>query len=69
MRLVFHREVYSDVDEIMQHYERTATPQLAVDFYAELLEAMVQAVKSPESYSIREGDIRRVNLERFPYHF
>jgi hypothetical protein len=30
---------------------------------------MLDAAERPESFSIREGDIRRVNLHRFPYHF
>jgi hypothetical protein len=30
---------------------------------------MNQAGERPESFPIRERDIRRVNLQRFPYHF
>ena len=30
---------------------------------------MTQVAARPESFSIRDRDIRRVNLERFPYHF
>ena len=69
MRLVLHPKVYSDIDEIMGYYERIAAPQLADDFYAELRHYMEQAAERPESFSIRERDIRRVNLQRFPYHF
>ena len=36
MRLVLHPKVYSDIDEIMGHYERIATPELSREFYAEL---------------------------------
>ena len=38
-------------------------------FYAELRHYMNQAADRPESFPIRERDIRRVNLQRFPYHF
>jgi plasmid stabilization system protein ParE len=69
MRLVLHPQVYSDIDKIMEYYEATATPELANDFYVELRRFMAQAASRPESFSIRERDIRRVNLERFPYHF
>ena len=69
MRLVLHPKVYSDIDEIMAYYEGIATPELADDFYAELRHYMKQAAERPESFSIRERDIRRVNLQRFPYHF
>jgi hypothetical protein len=30
---------------------------------------MRQAAERPESFPIRERDLRRVNLQRFPYHF
>src|SRR4029434_1270238 len=41
----------------------------ACEFYAELRHYMRQAVERPESFPIRERDLRRVNLQRFPYHF
>ena len=69
MRLVLHPKVYSDIVEIMGYYERIATPVLADEFYAELRHYMKQAAEKPESFSIRKRDIRRVNLQRFPYHF
>lgn len=69
MRLVLHPKVCSDIDEIMGYYERIGTPELADDFYAELRHYMNQAVERPESFSSREREIRRVNLQRFPYHF
>ena len=69
MRLVLHPKVYSDIDEIMGYYERVATLGLADDFYAELRYFMTKAADKPESFSIRERDIRRANLRRFPYHF
>ena len=69
MRLVIHPKVYSDIDEIMGYYERIETPELADEFYAELRHYMNQAADRPESFPIRERDIRRVNLQRFPYHF
>ena len=69
MRLVLHPKVYSDIDEIMGYYERVATRELADEFYAELRHYMQQATERPESFSIRERDLRRVNLQRFPYHF
>jgi plasmid stabilization system protein ParE len=69
MRLILHRKVNADIAEIMEHYERTATPELADEFYEELRHFMVKVASRPETYSIRERDIRRVNLARFPYHF
>ena len=69
MRLVLHRKVHSDVDAIMEYYERVASRELADDFYAELRRFMLEAAERPESFSVRERDLRRVNLHRFPYHF
>ena len=69
MRLILHQEVYSDIDKIMDYYGRAGVPELADEFYGELRHFMVEAAERPESFSIRERDIRRVNLRRFPYHF
>ena len=69
MRLVLHPKVYSDIDTIMSYYEQVATPKLANEFYAELRHLITEAAARPESFSIRERDLRRVNLQRFPYHF
>jgi toxin ParE1/3/4 len=69
MRLVLHPKVYSDIDIIMTYYEKVATSELANEFYAELRYFMAEAAARPKSFAIRERDIRRVNLRRFPYHF
>lgn len=69
MRLILHPKVQSDVHEIMAYYERVATPELADEFYSELRRFILEAAAQPESFSIRERDLRRVNLHRFPYHF
>ena len=69
MRVVLHRDVYSDVSEIMDYYERVAGPNLADDFYEEPRSFMVKATNHPMRFRIYERDLRRVNLKRFPYHF
>src|ERR1700738_1278871 len=69
MRLVSYSQIYSDIDQTMGSYERVATPGLAEEFYTELRYFMTKAADKPESFSIRERDIRRANLRRFPYHF
>ena len=69
MRLEFHPLVSPDVSRIIQYYQEVAGPQLANEFYAELRICLEKAAKFPESYTIRERDLRRANLERFPYHF
>ena len=53
----------------MDYYEDVAVPQLADEFYGELRSFFQKAAETLEAYGIRERDLRRVNLERFPYHF
>lgn len=53
----------------MEYYEGVATPELADEFYRELRHFIEKAAARPESFAIRERDIRRVNLRRFPHHF
>ena len=69
MRLEFHRLVASDISSIMTYYEDVGGSGLADEFYSELRQFFQKAAKKPEAYSIRERDLRRVNLETFPYHF
>jgi hypothetical protein len=66
MWLVLHPKVYSDIDEIMGYYERVATPGLGEEFYTELRYFVTQVADKPRSFSIRERDLRRANLRRFP---
>lgn len=66
MRLVLHPEVPSDVDSIMGYYASIGGRELAANFSRELRKAMSEVAKRPESFSIRIGDLRRVNLHRFP---
>ncbi len=69
MWLILHPRVHSDVQAIMEYYETVAGRELANDFYSELRRFMMEAAERPESFAIRERDLRRANLHRFPYHF
>ena len=69
MLLEFHQQVATDISRIMDYYEGVAGPALADDFYSELRSFFQKAADSPEAYDIRDHGLRRVNLERFPYHF
>lgn len=69
MRLEFHRLIASDISTIMRYYEDVGGSKLADEFYSELRQSFQKAGINPEAYSIRERDLRRVNLETFPYHF
>jgi plasmid stabilization system protein ParE len=67
MRLVLHRRIRSDVDEIMDYYERAEHPELADDFYRELRQFLVRAARQPFRNHPYKGDLRRANLKRFLY--
>jgi len=69
LRVVFHPKVFSEVDAIMDYYERVAGIQLADDFYAEFRLFVQDASDDPEKYNIRKANFRRVNLKRFPFNF
>ena len=69
LRVVFHPKVFSEVDTIMDYYERVAGNHLANDFYAEFRLFVQDASGDPEKYNIRRGNFRRVNLKRFPFNF
>lgn len=69
MRLEFHKQVHADISRIMEYYEQLGGPALADEFYAELKAYFEKAAASSKSYIVRERDLRRVNLNRFPYHF
>src|SRR2546423_13900159 len=69
MRLEFHPLARSDASRIMDYYEDAGGPEIADEFYSELGSFLRKAVNSPEGYAIRERDVRRVNLVKFPFHF
>lgn len=69
MRLAFHSRVAMDVARIMRYYEEVAGVQLAGEFYAEIQSRFAAVAKTPEGHPNYSGDLRRVNLIRFPYHF
>ena len=69
MRLELHPLAHADISRIVDYYKRASGTDLAEDFYSELRSYFDKAIDSPEGYAIRERDIRRVNLERFPSIF
>src|SRR5262244_507337 len=69
MRLELHPLARSDIFRIVEYYKRAGGTDLADEFYSELRSFFDKAANSPEAYAIRERDLQRVNLERFPFHF
>ena len=66
LRVVFHPKVFSEVDTIMDYYERVAGNHLANDFYAEFRLFVQDASGDPEiNFLFRvQGDAIRVLVIR-----
>ena len=69
MTLEFHPGVASDISQIVTYYQEAGGRQLADEFLAELRSCFNRAAEAPRAYARQDGDLQRVNLDRFPYHF
>jgi len=69
MTISYHPAVFDDLDEIMRYYEAVSGARLADEFYTEFVYCAGQAAKTPHLFNPRKNGLRRVNMERFPYHF
>ena len=69
MILEFSPHISSDVAEIVEFYEAKAGPELADEFCVELWRFFERALKFPLAYRIHSHGLRRVDLQRFPFHF
>jgi plasmid stabilization system protein ParE len=70
MKVGYHPAVQRDVRGILHHYDGISV-KLGDTFWDELMDLIESARMNPERYHYdRTGrTLRRVNLERFPYHF
>ena len=69
MKLVYHRRVQSDVSAVLDYYDDAGGPGLGDAFFDEFMAYVAVVVENPTRFHPVEGDLRRANLERFPYHF
>ena len=65
----FNSKVAKDLKDILAFYEEESGTSLADAFYDELMLQIGQVKKNPKQFPFSKGDRRRVNLDRFPYHF
>jgi hypothetical protein len=68
MRLSFHPLVQKDINAILRRYDAIST-KLGDQFFAELIAAFDTVLRNPQRGHIEKGDIRRLNLAEFPFHF
>jgi toxin ParE1/3/4 len=69
MRLIYHRSVQGDVSAVLDYYDEVGGPGLGDAFFDEFMVHVVLALENPSRFHPVEGDLRRANLERFPFHF
>ncbi len=67
--LSFNRNVARDLRDTLAFYEEQSGSSLADAFYDELMLRVDQVRNNPKWFPFSKGDRRRVNLDRFPYHF
>lgn len=69
MNLIYHRNVQRDVSAVLAYYDEVGGPGLGDAFFEEFMAYVALALESPTRFHPIEGDLRRANLPRFPYHF
>lgn len=68
MSVVYHPDVQKDVSKVLRHYD-SINSRLGNEFWAELNSFIAKAAKNPGRFHFESSGRRRVNLQRFPYHF
>lgn len=68
MDLIFHRLVQRDLRIVLRYYEEEAGVELADRFFDELGRLVREIEKNPTKFHLIDDEIRRANLDRFPYH-
>lgn len=68
MKVVYHLGARLDVLEAVEYYEREDGAALADRFTGELERFVERLAKAPGSYREVHPGIRRIDLNKFPYH-
>ena len=68
MTVVYHPAVQGDDSRILRHYDGI-NDHLGDDFWDELSSFILRAAANPRRFHFEKQARRRVNLDRFPYHF
>lgn len=66
--LSFNARVSKDLEEALAFYQDEGGPGLADRFFNQWMNRIDQVRINPEQFPFFDQGIRRVNLERFPYH-
>lgn len=66
MKYFFHREAQAEFDDAIDYYENCAVG-LGYDFSLEVHDAIKRILFYPKAWQILTQDIRRCQVNRFPY--
>ena len=67
MRVRYNALARADVVDILKYYEHEAGHRTAVDFFAELTQAIKRIAAAPSAFEEIAQGIRRCLIRRFPY--
>lgn len=65
--VTLHPDAQQEFDETIAYYE-AARKDLGREFRDEVMRFVERILENPERYSVRQSDVRRANLDRFPYN-
>lgn len=68
-RVIFHRLVQRDMDEILKYYKDEASISVADRFFETFLLTVDHARSEPRGFHFANSIYRRANIPDFPYHF
>jgi plasmid stabilization system protein ParE len=69
MNLIYHRSVQRDVSAVLDYYDKVGGPSLGDAFFDEFMGYVSQVLENPTRFHLVDVELRRANLDRFPYHF
>lgn len=69
MNPIYHRDVQRDVSAVLDYYDKVGGQALGDAFFEEFMAYTALVIENPTRFHPAEGDLRRTNLSRFPYHF
>lgn len=68
-RIIFHRLVQQDMDDILRYYREKASDSVSDRFFQAFLETVDRASSNPRGFHFTTSMYRRANIPEFPYHF
>lgn len=68
-RVIFHRLVQRDMDDILRYYREDASETVADRFFQTFLQTIDSALSNPKKFHFADTIYRRANMPGFPYHF